>query len=103
VAIINNRCLGMVRQWQEIFWDNRFSAVDLGEYPDFVKLAEGYGCVGMRVDRVDQVAGALQTAREVRNVPIVIDFRVVKQENVYPMIPAGTSYADLILKAPSAE
>jgi acetolactate synthase-1/2/3 large subunit len=103
VAIINNRCLGMVRQWQQIFWSNRFSAVDLGEYPDFVKLAEGYGCAGMRVDRADQVPAALQAAREIQNVPIVIDFRVVKQENVYPMIPAGTTYADLILKAPPGE
>src|SRR5262249_13759443 len=103
VAIINNRCLGMVRQWQQIFWSNRFSPVELGEYPDFVKLAEGYGCAGMRVDRVDQVPAALQAAREIQNVPIVIDFRVVKQENVYPMIPAGTTYADLILKAPPGE
>jgi acetolactate synthase-1/2/3 large subunit len=98
VAIINNCCLGMVRQWQEFFWDNRYSAVDLGEYPNFVKLAEAYGCVGVRVDRVDQVPDALQKAREVQNVPIVIDFRVAKQANVYPMIPSGKTYADLILK-----
>ncbi len=96
VAIINNRCLGMVRQWQEMFWDNRYSAVDLGEYPDFVKLAEAYGCVGMRVDRLDELEPSLQFADSVRNRPVVIDYRVAKQENVYPMIPSGKSYSDLI-------
>lgn len=100
VAIINNCCLGMVRQWQELFWNNRYSAVDLGEYPNFVKLAEAYGCVGMRVDHVDQMPEALKLAREVQNVPVVLDFRVAKQENVYPMIPSGKTYADLIYKAP---
>ncbi|MBI3911999.1 MAG: acetolactate synthase large subunit, partial [Armatimonadetes bacterium] len=97
VAIINNRCLGMVRQWQEMFWENRYSAVNLGEYPDFVKLAEGYGCVGVRVDHPDQVAESLRAAERVRDRPIVIDYRVAKQENVFPMIPSGKTYNDLIL------
>jgi acetolactate synthase-1/2/3 large subunit len=97
VAIINNRCLGMVRQWQEMFWDNRYSAVDLGEYPDFTKLAEAYGCAGMRVDRLDQLDESLRFAETVRNRPVVIDYRVARQENVFPMIPSGKSYADLIL------
>jgi acetolactate synthase-1/2/3 large subunit len=99
VAIINNRCLGMVRQWQEMFWDNRFSAVDLGEYPNFVKLAEAYGCAGMRVDQPDQVRDAFRLADETRNVPVVIDFRVTREENVFPMIPSGATYQDLILNA----
>jgi acetolactate synthase-1/2/3 large subunit len=98
VAIINNCSLGMVRQWQELFWNQKYSAVDLGEYPNFVKLAEAYGCVGMRVDHTDQMPQALQLAREVQNVPVVLDFRVAKQENVYPMIPSGKTYADLIYK-----
>jgi acetolactate synthase-1/2/3 large subunit len=97
VAIINNCCLGMVRQWQEMFWDNRFSAVDLGEYPNFVKLAEAYGCVGMRVDQPDQMGEAFRLADETRNVPVVIDYRVARQENVFPMIPSGQTYQDLIL------
>jgi acetolactate synthase-1/2/3 large subunit len=99
VAILNNCCLGMVRQWQQLFWKNRESAIDLGDYPDFVKLAEAYGCAGMRVDHVDQVPAALQKAREVQNVPVVLDFRVARQENVYPMIPSGKTYADLIYEA----
>lgn len=100
VAIINNRCLGMVRQWQEMFWGNRYSAVDLGEFPDFVKLAEAYGCVGMRVDHLDQLQESLTFADSVQNRPVVIDYRVTKQENVFPMIPSGKSYADLIYQKP---
>jgi acetolactate synthase-1/2/3 large subunit len=99
VAIINNRCLGMVRQWQEMFWDNRFSAVDLGEYPNFAKLAEAYGCAGMRVDRPDQMEDAFRLAEETRNVPVVIDYRVTREANVFPMIPSGKTYHDLILNA----
>jgi acetolactate synthase-1/2/3 large subunit len=99
VAIINNRCLGMVRQWQEMFWGNRFSAVDLGEYPNFVKLAEAYGCAGLRVDRPDQMDEAIHLAEETRNVPVVLDFRVTREENVFPMIPSGATYQDLILSA----
>jgi acetolactate synthase-1/2/3 large subunit len=98
VAIINNRCLGMVRQWQEMFWDNRYSAVDLGEYPDFTKLAEAYGCAGMRVDRLDQLEESLRFADGIRNRPVVIDYRVAKQVNVFPMIPSGKSYSDLIME-----
>ena len=97
VAIINNRSLGMVRQWQQLFWDNRYSAVDLGEFPDFVKLAEAYGCVGLRVTEADEVQAALDQADQVRNVPVVIDFRVAPLANVYPMIPSGSTYADLRL------
>ena len=97
VAIINNRSLGMVRQWQQLFWDNRYSAVDLGEFPDFVKLAEAYGCDGLRVTAADEVQAALDQADQVRNVPVVIDFRVAPLANVYPMIPSGSTYADLRL------
>jgi acetolactate synthase-1/2/3 large subunit len=100
VAIINNRCLGMVRQWQEMFWSSRYSAVDLGEFPDFVKLAEAYGCAGLRVDHVDQLQESFQFADSVRNKPVVIDYRVPPQDNVYPMIPSGKSYADLIYQKP---
>jgi acetolactate synthase I/II/III large subunit len=97
VAIINNRSLGMVRQWQQLFWDSRYSAVDLGEYPDFVRLAEGYGCVGMRARTPEDLADMLDQSDRVRNVPVVIDVRVAAQENVYPMIPSGQTYNDLVL------
>jgi acetolactate synthase-1/2/3 large subunit len=99
VAIINNRCLGMVRQWQEMFWENKESAVDLGEYPNFVKLAEAYGCAGMRVDRPDQLEESFRLADETRNVPVVIDYRVTREANVFPMIPSGATYKDLIMSA----
>jgi acetolactate synthase I/II/III large subunit len=97
VLIINNRSLGMVRQWQQLFWQNRYSAVDLGDYPDFVRLAEAYGCIGIPVRSSDQLADALDQSDRVHHVPVVIDVRVAPQENVYPMIPAGMSYADLRL------
>jgi acetolactate synthase I/II/III large subunit len=97
VAIINNRSLGMVRQWQQLFWQNRYSAVDLGDYPDFVRLAEAYGCAGIRVTRPEDMADALDQSDQVRNVPVVIDIRVAAAENVYPMIPSGKTYNDLVL------
>ncbi|MCC2671556.1 MAG: Acetolactate synthase large subunit [Armatimonadetes bacterium] len=97
VAIINNGSLGMVRQWQQLFWQNRYSSVDLGDYPDFVRLAEAYGCVGMRVRRPEDLADALDQSDRVRNVPVVIDVRVAPQANVYPMIPSGKTYNDLVM------
>jgi acetolactate synthase-1/2/3 large subunit len=95
VLIINNRSLGMVRQWQQLFWQNRYSAVDLGDYPDFVRLAEAYGCVGISVRNNEQMRDALDQSDRIKNVPVVIDCRVAAQENVYPMIPAGMTYGDL--------
>jgi acetolactate synthase-1/2/3 large subunit len=97
VAIINNRSLGMVRQWQQLFWSSRYSAVDLGEYPDFVRLAEAYGCAGIRVRTPEDMIDALDQSDQMRNVPVVIDIRVAAQENVYPMIPSGRTYNDLVL------
>jgi acetolactate synthase-1/2/3 large subunit len=95
VAIINNRSLGMVRQWQQLFWSSRYSAVDLGDYPDFIRLAEAYGCAGIRVNRPEDMRDALDQSDQIKNVPVVIDIRVAAQENVYPMIPSGKSYHDL--------
>jgi acetolactate synthase I/II/III large subunit len=95
VAIINNRSLGMVRQWQQLFWQNRYSAVDLGDYPDFVRLAEAYGCAGIHVRTPEDMRDALDQSDQVKSVPVVIDIRVAPQENVYPMIPAGMTYNDL--------
>ena len=97
VLLLNNRSLGMVRQWQQLFWQNRYSAVDLGEYPDFVRLAEAYGCVGMRVRTPDDLRDCLDQSTQIRNVPVVMDVRIAAQENVYPMIPSGKTYNDLVL------
>ena len=97
VAIINNGFLGMVRQWQELFFGKRYSHTCL-EYtnPDFVKLVEAYGAVGMRVERHDEVVPVLQKAMQVKNLPVFIDFRVDRHENVFPMIPPGKMATDII-------
>ncbi len=95
VFIMNNGYLGMVRQWQELFWDRRYSHVDMGSYPDFVKLADAYGATGMRfTDKatlVDDMREALAT-----DGPVLVDVRVTQEENVYPMIPAGQAARDMV-------
>lgn len=97
VAIMNNNFLGMVRQWQELFHENRFSHTDLTDTnPDFVKLAEAYHCVGLRATTPDEVKGVIDAAWEVTDRPVVMDFRVVKEEMVFPMVPAGAATDDMI-------
>jgi acetolactate synthase-1/2/3 large subunit len=95
VFIMNNGYLGMVRQWQELFWDRRYSQVDMGAFPDFVKLAEAYGCTGLRFEDkstlVDDMRAALET-----DGPVVVDVRVTKEENVYPMIAPGAPARDMV-------
>ncbi|MEA2319944.1 MAG: acetolactate synthase large subunit [Solirubrobacteraceae bacterium] len=95
VFIMNNGYLGMVRQWQELFWDKRYSHVHMGDYPDFVKLADAYGATGMRfTDKatlVDDMREALAT-----DGPVLVDVRVTQEENVYPMIPSGQAARDMV-------
>ena len=98
VAIINNGYLGMVRQWQELFYDKRYSEVDLSVQPDFVKLAESMGAVGLRAVKPKEVDEVLETALKVEDKPVVIDFVVDREENVFPMVPAGKSYREMILE-----
>lgn len=88
VAILNNGCLGMVRQWQELFYGQRYSQTILDGNPDFVKIAEGYGAVGIRVTKPEEVPSAIRRAIELDQ-PVVIDFIVNREENVYPMVPPG--------------
>ena len=98
IAIINNAFLGMVRQWQELFYESRFSAVEFGyDVPDYVKLAEAYGCAGLRCESADTVEATIAKAREIDDRPVVIDFRVDPTEKCYPMVPAGASNDDIIL------
>ncbi|HVL33870.1 MAG TPA: biosynthetic-type acetolactate synthase large subunit, partial [Actinomycetota bacterium] len=98
VAIINNAYLGMVRQWQELFYDKRYSQVEFGyDVPDYVKLAEAYGAVGLRCDSPDEVESTIRKAQEIDDRTVVIDFRVDPMEKVYPMIPAGASNDEIIL------
>ena len=97
VAIINNSSLGMVRQWQALFYDGRFSNTDLHtghdtvRVPDFVKLAEAYGCLAMRVEKEEDVDAAIQTALATNDRPVVIDFVVSADAMVWPMVPQGVS------------
>ncbi len=97
VAILNNCYLGMVRQWQELFYKRRYSYTCLeGVQPDFVKLAESYGAVGMRITKVNEVRPALEKALEVRDRPVFMDFRVEKEENVFPMVAVGEAINRMI-------
>ena len=94
-AIMNNNSLGMVRQWQELFYDKSYVATLYHRNPDFVKLAEAFGALGIRVKDKTQVQPAIQQAMD-HDGPVVIDFVVEQEDNVYPMIPAGTSINELI-------
>jgi acetolactate synthase-1/2/3 large subunit len=95
VFIMNNGYLGMVRQWQELFWDKRYSGVDMGTSPDWVKLAEAFGATGMRVEADDEMEDAMRQAIDTEG-PVVLDVRVRREENCYPMIPAGAAARDMV-------
>ena len=95
VFIMNNGYLGMVRQWQELFWDKRYSHVDMGEFPDFVKLAEAYGATGMRLTDKATLVDGLKEAIATEG-PVLVDVRVTREENTYPMIPAGQPARDMV-------
>ena len=98
VAILNNTYLGMVRQWQEMFYEERYSEVYLSQdTPNYVKWAEAMGCVGIRVDDQSEVASAIDKANSINDRPVVVDFRVDAGEKVFPMVAAGQSNDDLML------
>ena len=97
LAVINNRFLGMVRQWQELFHMERYSHTDLSDTnPDFVRLAEAYNCVGLKASSPDEVRDVLDKAWEVTDRPVVMEFQVVKEEMVFPMVPAGAATGEMI-------
>ncbi len=100
VLIINNNYLGLVRQWQELFFENRLSGVDLEGNPDFVKLAEAYGIKALRIRRPADIDRKLRAARDYDEGPCVVVAEVVKEDNVFPMIPAGASLANMIIDPP---
>jgi acetolactate synthase-1/2/3 large subunit len=98
IAILNNAYLGMVRQWQELFYEERYSEVYLSpDLPDYVKWAEAMGCVAFRVDTPEEVAPTIEKANAIDDRPVVIDFRVDYREKVYPMVASGSSNDDVIL------
>jgi len=100
IVILDNSYLGMVRQWQELFHGNRLSGVDLTGNPDFVKLAEAHGGVGLRCTDPDKVRETIEQGLEVADRPVVMDFVVNKVENVFPFIPAGQSVDEIMLEPP---
>ncbi|CAB4665963.1 unannotated protein [freshwater metagenome] len=97
VAILNNAYLGMVRQWQEMFYEERYSEVYLSpDLPDYVKWAEAMGCIAFRVDSPEDVAPTIEKANAITDRPVVIDFRTDYREKVFPMVPAGASNSDVL-------
>jgi acetolactate synthase-1/2/3 large subunit len=97
IAVLNNESLGMVRQWQTLFYGERYSNTDLHSWriPDFQKLAEAMGAVGLRVERPEEIDDAIKQAMEINDRPVVIEFIVHKDAMVFPMVPAGTSNDDI--------
>ena len=100
VAVINNSSLGMVRQWQTLFYNERYSNTDLQQkagvrVPDFVKLADAYGCVGLRCERPEDVDATIEKAMSINDAPVVVDFVVHRDAMVWPMVPAGVSNDDI--------
>ena len=100
IIVLNNHYLGMVRQWQELFYEDRKSGVDLDGNPNFAKLAEAYGAKGFTLKRPADVTKILVRALEYRDGPCVINAEVEKTDNVFPMIPAGKALEDMITELP---
>jgi acetolactate synthase-1/2/3 large subunit len=96
VAILNNNYLGMVRQWQELFYNKQYSATVLDVEPDFVKLAEAYGAVGLRATKPDEVEPVIKEALATDNT-VIMDFVIKREEGVYPMVPAGKATTEMLL------
>jgi acetolactate synthase-1/2/3 large subunit len=96
VVIMNNGCLGMVRQWQELFYSRRYSEVGMRYFPDFVKLAEAYGAKGLRATKPAELRAVLEEGFSTPGV-VVIDVIVSEEENVYPMIPAGAAHYEIVM------
>ncbi|MBI5236092.1 MAG: biosynthetic-type acetolactate synthase large subunit [Deltaproteobacteria bacterium] len=97
IAILNNMVLGMVRQWQEFFYEKRYSHTCVSVAPDFVKLAEAYGAIGMRATKVEEVSPVIKAALAVKDRPVIMDFKVDPFEDVYPMVPAGQPLNKMLL------
>ena len=97
VVNLNNKYLGMVRQWQEFFYQKRYSMSYMDALPDFVKLAESYGHVGMLIDKPGDVEGALREAFGLKDRTVFLDFLTDPEENVFPMIPSGGGHNEMIL------
>ena len=96
IAVMNNGHLGMVRQWQEMFWEEHYSSVDLSDNPDFAKVAEAFGCHGLTCTKRERVDDMIRQARTLNDAPVILNFMVEKAENVFPMVPAGASLDEIV-------
>ncbi len=96
ICILNNQFLGMVRQWQSLFYEGRYSYTDIMCQPDFVKLAEAYGALGIRVTEQEEVEAALKQALDYQEGPVILDFQVEREANVFPIVPPGASLIDMV-------
>ena len=103
IIIIDNKYLGMVRQWQELFFDDRLSGVDLEGNPDFCKLAESFGIKAIRIKRPADVTRKIKEALDYNQGPVVVHAEVIKQDNVFPMIPAGGAAEDMLIDRPKKQ
>jgi len=96
IAILNNGYLGMVRQWQELFYERNYSCTNMEHQPDFVKLAEAFGAVGLRASKPSEVEPVIKEALSTPK-PVIMDFAVAREESVYPMVPAGKAITEMLL------
>jgi acetolactate synthase-1/2/3 large subunit len=96
VVILNNAYLGMVRQWQELFYEKRYACTGMDCAPDFVKLAEAYGAMGLRATKPEEVEAVLKEGLAAPG-PVIMDFKVDREESVYPMVPAGAPITEMLL------
>jgi acetolactate synthase-1/2/3 large subunit len=103
IFVMDNKYLGMVRQWQELFYDHRYSSVDMRGNPDFVKLAEAYGIPGLRIKRPADAERVIQKALDYNDGPILIHCECEKEDNVFPMIPAGAPITSMITEQPKTQ
>lgn len=97
IAVLNNSYLGMVRQWQELLYEHRYSQTDMSNNPDLVKIAEAYGAAGMRISRPEEVKKALEEALKIKDRPVLMDFIVTKEENVFPFVPPGQAINEMLI------
>lgn len=98
VAILNNRFLGMVRQWQQLLFNSRYSSTCLETQPDFIKVAESFGCVGLRATKPDEVKDVLEESLKIKDRPVIMDFECAREENVYPMVLPGAGNDEMIIR-----
>lgn len=96
ICILNNQYLGMVRQWQSLFYGGRYSNTDMSAQPDFVKLAEAFGAIGIRVNKEEELDDALNRALQATDRPVVLDILIEREADVYPMVPPGGSLSNML-------